>query len=56
MYSLLLCSQVGCVCLSQLSDSDKEVNAKRCRDVQGVQAESRRRVGEEDGEHVLGVY
>lgn len=48
------------VCLSsvlvQLSDLDKKFQAKGGRDVQGFQAQSRRRVREQDGEHVFGIY
>lgn len=37
------------------SDSDEEVEVEGGRNVQRLQAESRRRVREEDGERLLGV-
>lgn len=42
--------------LFQLSDPDKEFQAEGGRDVQGFQAQSRRRIWEQDREHVLGIY
>lgn len=38
------------------SDSDEEVEAQGGGDVQHLQAEGRRSVGEEDGEGVFGVH
>lgn len=42
--------------VSEPSDPDEEVNAEGGRDVQRLQAESRRREREEDGEHLFGVH
>lgn len=42
--------------LSVPSHPDKEVQAEGGGDVQGFQAQSRRCVREQDGEHVFGIY